>query len=174
MTMLSGIGKYSEQRTRPLSVRFARSCDAATVLSNRHKIPKEDHPNVFIKPFMSISERKTESTLLKERRTLIDSGVERRFIRIRGNSIYINKTKVGSASEDIFIRNQQLQHQLQSPKPIPTCCDTNNVKVLSANATNPAAPPNDNDVRPTTEEHSQRLQLHERPCSSSPLPTNSN
>ena len=97
------IGKYSKQRTRPLIVKFARSCDVASVLSNRHKISKADCPNVFLKPFMSIAERKTESTLLKERRTLIDSGFERKLIKIRGNSLYINKAKVGSANEDIFI-----------------------------------------------------------------------
>ena len=82
----SRIGPYSEPRTRPLIVKFARSYDVAIVLSNRHRIPKSEHPNVYIKPFMSIAERKTESALLKERRALIDSGVERRLIKIRGNS----------------------------------------------------------------------------------------
>ena len=73
----SRIGKYSEPRSRPLCVKFARSCDVAAVLSNRYKLSKIDHPNVFIKPFMTIAERKVESILLKERRTLIDSEVER-------------------------------------------------------------------------------------------------
>jgi hypothetical protein len=166
----SRIGKYSEQRARPLSVKFARTCDVAAVLSNRQKISK-DHPNVFIKPFMSIAERKIESILLKERRTLIDSGVERKLIKIRGNSIYINKTKVGSANEDIFIRCQQPQDQ--SSEPTPTCHGTNNV--LSATAASSAANTT-NDVRSTstTDEHSQRTQTVGRPRSSSPLFTNSN
>ena len=34
----SRIGKYSDQRTRPLLVKFTRSCDVAMVLSNRHKL----------------------------------------------------------------------------------------------------------------------------------------
>ena len=115
----SRIGKYSEPRSRPLCVKFARSCDVATVLSNRYKLSKIDHPNIFLKPFMTTAERKVESILLKERRTLIDSGVERNQIKIRGNSIYVNKTKVGSANGDIFIRCQQLQDQSHDPTPIP-------------------------------------------------------
>ena len=103
----SRIGKYSEDRTRPLIVKFARSCDVTAILSNRHKLSKTEFPKVSIKPFMSTAERKTESTLLKERRALIDNGVERRHIRIRGNSIYANGIKVGSANEDVFIRHQQ-------------------------------------------------------------------
>ena len=167
----SRIGKYSEHKTRPLSVKFARSCDVAMVLSNRHKISKVEHPRVYIKPFMSIAERKTESTLLKERRALIDSGVEKKLIKIRGNSIYIDKTKVGSANEDNFVRHQQPQDQ--SPEPIPT----NNV--LSANAAsndaNHAMSPSIlNNVGSTNEEQSQRPQSPERSRSSSPLLTNSN
>jgi hypothetical protein len=42
------------------------SCDVATVTPNRHKISKVDHPEVFIKSFMSITKRKTKSPLLKE------------------------------------------------------------------------------------------------------------
>ena len=168
----SRIGKYSEPRTRPLCVKFARSCDVTTVLSNRHKMSKVDHPNVFIKPFMTNAERKVESLLLKERRTLIDSGVERKQIKIRGNSLYINKTKVGSANEDIFIRCQQLQDQ--SHDPTPTCRDTNNV--LSATASNAAnhAANTTNDVRSTNDDHSQRVLTGGRPHSSSPLSTNPN
>ena len=169
----SRIGKYSEQRTRPLSVKFSRSCDVAMVLSNRHKISKAEYPKIFIKPFMSIAERITESTLLKEGRTLIDSGIERKLIRIRGNSIYINKTKVGSANinKGNFVRHQQPLDQ--SPESIPT----NNI--LSANAASNAAsldvsPNIPDNVGSSNEVQSQRLQSPERPRSSSPLPSNSN
>ena len=123
----SRIGKYSEERARPLIIKFARSRDAATVLANRHKISKSDHPNVFLKPFMTMAERKTESTLLRERRALIESGIERKLIKIRGNSIFVNKNKVGSANEDTFIRDQHrsitdVQKQSREPTPI---CNTN-------------------------------------------------
>ena len=158
----SRIGKYSEDRTRPLIVRFARSCDVATILSSRHKISRSEHPHVFLKPYMTITERKTESTLLKERRVLIDSGVERKLIKIRGNSIYINKTKVGSANEATFTRllqrnisesDQQVQPHVIDPSP--TRQDTTNVP--SASVTN-----SDTNTMPTNdEEPSQKPQAGE-------------
>ena len=130
----SRIGPYSESRTRPLIVKFARSYDVATVLSNRFRISKSEHPNVYIKPFMSAAERKTESTLLKERRALIDSGVERRLIKIRGNSIYINRAKVGSANEDTFIRHSQ--HSIHGlPRDCtPTSNDSSNTMLISTSS----------------------------------------
>jgi hypothetical protein len=148
-------------------LKFARTCDVAAVLSNRQKVSK-DHPNVFIKPFMSTAERKIESILLKERRTLIGSGVERKPIKIRGNSIYINKTKVGSANEDIFIRWQD-----QSSEPTPTRHGTNIVLSATA-ASNAANTTNYVSSTSTTDEHNQRTQTIGRPHSSSPLSTNSN
>lgn len=78
----SKIDKHSEHRTRPLIVKFACSCDVTTVLSNRHKLSKTDCPSVSLKPFMPISDRKTESIPLKEKRTLIESGLERKLIQI--------------------------------------------------------------------------------------------
>ena len=172
----SRIGKYSEPRSRPLCVKFARSCDVATVLSNRYKLSKIDHPNIFLKPFMTTAERKVESILLKERRTLIDSGIERNQIKIRGNSIYVNKTKVGSANGDIFIRCQQLQDQSHDPTPIPHNTSTNNVLSATAasSATNHSANTTVNDVRSTNDKHSQRAPTDGKPHSSSPLSTNSN
>ena len=75
------LGKYSIERSRPVLVKLARSCD-------RHKLSK--FPNVSIKPHMSVSERVTESTLLKERRVLINSRfVDKSTIKLRGNCLYI-------------------------------------------------------------------------------------
>ena len=172
----SRIGKYSEPRSRPLCVKFARSCDVAAVLSNRYKLSKIDHPNIFLKPFMTTAERKVESILLKERRTLIDSGIERNQIKIRGNSIYINKTKVGSANGDIFIRCQQLQDQSHDLTPIPHNTSTNNILSATAanSATNHSANTTVNDVKSTNDEHSQRAPIDGKLHSSSPLSTNSN
>ena len=47
------------------------------------------HP-FFIKPDLTPSARKVESFLLQEKRKLIDSGVDRRSIKIRGFNIYVN------------------------------------------------------------------------------------
>ena len=135
----SRIGKYSEERARPLIIKFARSCDAATVLANRHKISKSDHPNVFLKPFMTVAERKTESTLLRERRALIESGIERKLIKIRGNSIFVKKCKVGSANEDTFFRDQHhsiTDVQKQSREPTPICDMNATINATPTNVTN--------------------------------------
>ena len=78
------IGKYSEERTRPIVARLTRVQDVYKILANKHKLPRS--PNnvksyVSIKPFMTKTERLTESTLLKERRALIESGTDRRDIK---------------------------------------------------------------------------------------------
>ena len=166
----SRIGKYSEHKTRPLLVKFARSCDVAAVLSSRHKISKAECPNVSIKPFMTISERKTESTLLKERRALIDSGVERKHIRIRGNSMYVNGTKVGSANENIFTRHQIEDQPLISNPPTNNSSTSN---VMSTNVASNAASNMSTNFTNDAISNSQELQhSHVGSPSSSPLSTN--
>ena len=131
----SRIGKYSEHRTRLLIVKFARSCDITAVLSNRlHKLSKAEFPNVSIKSFMSIAERKTESTLLKERRALMENGVERSTSGYMGFLSMPMDIKIGSANEDVFIRHKQSENQ----PPVSTHStdsSTNNVE-----CTNSAAP----------------------------------
>ena len=51
---------------------------------------------------MSESERIIESTLLKERRALIDSGTDRNSVIICGNSLYVNNAEYGTANESNF------------------------------------------------------------------------
>ena len=161
------IGKYSEHRTRPLIVKFARSCDVAAVLSNRHKMSKADSPSVSIKPFMSIEERRTESTLLKERRTLIEGGIERKCIRIRGNSLYVNRVKVGSANEDVFTRHQQIEDQVSTP---PTDSSTSNV-IMSTHVVSNAASNVSTNITNDATSNSQQSHVSSRSHSSSPLST---
>ena len=48
---------------------------------------------------MPFEERMVENSLLKERRSLINSGIERRFIKICGNSIYV-KNKLHGIVQD--------------------------------------------------------------------------
>ena len=118
-------------------IKFARSCDAATVLANRHKISKTDHPNVFLKPYMTVAERKTESTLLRERRALIESGIERKLIKIRDNSMFVNKMKVGSANENTFIpdRHSITDLQKQPEEPTPTLDITSTIATTNTTPT---------------------------------------
>ena len=82
------LGKFADNRTkpRPLLVKFLRSIDASNVLRNKTKLK----PGIFLKPDMSAEERAKESLLLKERWSLIQKGVERKRIKLRNFSIFID------------------------------------------------------------------------------------
>ena len=71
------LGKYSVEakKSRPLLVKFIRASKRRSSIG----------ASVIIKPDMSPSERKRESILLKERWSLIQSGVPRKAIRIQGS-----------------------------------------------------------------------------------------
>ena len=71
------LGRYTAEnrKPRPLLVKFIRVADVARVLSKRGSLP------VIIKPDMSPHERKIESLLLKERWSLMQSGVPRESIK---------------------------------------------------------------------------------------------
>lgn len=88
------LGKYQNDKTRPLLVKMARPNDVHSILMLRYKL--SSRPGIGVKPDMSLEERKVESLLLKERRRFIDHGIERSAIKIRGNSIFVNKNKTGS------------------------------------------------------------------------------
>ena len=51
---------------------------------------------------MSSEERTIENTLLKERRRLINIGTECKFIKIRGNSLYVRNKLHGSVMDAHF------------------------------------------------------------------------
>ena len=93
----SRLGKYSVTRSRPVLVKLARSCDVSLILSSRHKLSSQSSSqsqNIYIKQFMSALEKLTEAAFLKERRALINSGVDRQSIKIRGNFLYVNNSKI--------------------------------------------------------------------------------
>ena len=82
------LGKFSsdKKKPRPLLVKFIRAADVSTVLSKRRSLRNS---LVSIKPDMSPLEQKCESLLLKERWSLIQSGVPRPAIRIRGSRLLV-------------------------------------------------------------------------------------
>ena len=51
---------------------------------------------------MSSEGRTIENTLLKERRKLINTGMEHKFIKIRGNSLYVKNKLHGSVTDTHF------------------------------------------------------------------------
>ena len=81
------VGKYNfeRQRPRPTLVKFIRSADASNVLFKRNMTPK---PYV-IKPDLSKLEQIRNSVLLKERWSLIQSGINCKSIKIHNHSIYV-------------------------------------------------------------------------------------
>ena len=109
----STLGKYSQdhQRPRPVLVRLTRTCEVASILANPHKLAST--PDISIKPHMSFKEKQIESILLRERRTLIDNGVDKKSIKLRGNAIYINGIKHGTACESAC--NNLSLHIRESP-----------------------------------------------------------
>ena len=88
------LGKYSAQQKqpRPILVKFIRITDVSGILSrcrNAFGSP------IRIKPDMSPEERQRESSLLRERWRLIQSGVLRNVIKIRGSHLYVNNKVFG-------------------------------------------------------------------------------
>ena len=98
----SRLGKFTPNINRPLLVKLARSNDVASILSNRKKLVDSRHDQISIKPFMSPDERRAESLLLKERRSLISSGTNSKQIRIRNNRIYVRNILHGKVISGKF------------------------------------------------------------------------
>ena len=67
-------------------------------------------PGIGIKPDLSADDKKIESLLLKERRSFIVSGVERKNIRISGSTIYVNKLKHGIVLDGVFQKSSDVIH----------------------------------------------------------------
>ena len=95
------LGKFSETKCRPILVTLNRSSDVLSILSKRAKL--SSIPGISIKPDMTKEQRKIESILLRERWILIQSGVHRRCIRLRGDSIFVNNKKHGSVADNEFV-----------------------------------------------------------------------
>jgi len=98
------LGKYREQaqRPRPILVKLTRTIDVSTLLIKAKSLPK----GVNIKPDMTREERLTESILLKERWSLIQSGLNRRAIKIRSNKIFVINKLHGQVVNSSFVPTQ--------------------------------------------------------------------
>ena len=76
----------NQTRPRPILAKLNRAVDVTNILSNRPNYPT----NVNIKPDLSPEDRTCESKLLAERWRLIQSWIDKRSIKIRRPSIYVN------------------------------------------------------------------------------------
>ena len=104
------LGKFSaeNQKPQPLLVKFIRAADATSVLSKRGSLRSSP---IFIKPNMSPTEKKSESMLLKERWSLIQSGVPRDAIKIHGSRLFVSNKLHGQirVSGTSLLLSSQLQ-----------------------------------------------------------------
>lgn len=117
------LGKYKPERNRPIMVKFVRCHDVIAILSSKSKLSAQS--GVSIKPDLTPQERQSESLLLKERRALINSGVDRKAIKIRGNALFVNLEKHGSVINStlqrvspITLNDLQVGESSLSPSPI--------------------------------------------------------
>ena len=103
------LGKFKSQltRPRPILVKLQRSIDVTAILANRWSLSSP----LLIKPDMSPDERTTESTLLRERWSLIQAGYDRKRIKINNNRIYLDSQFFGEVIDSRFQRsNKQKPH----------------------------------------------------------------
>ena len=92
------LGKYHNNlsRPRPIIAQMNSTVDVANLLAQRGSLPN----NVILKPDLSQQERFTESLLMKERWKLIQSGHDRKVIKIRNSSIFVNGRLHGRVSNN--------------------------------------------------------------------------
>ena len=97
------LGKYDPQhkRPRPILVKFIRTLDVSSILSKRSVLS----PPINIKPDMSPEERLRDSVLLKERWSLIQSGISRSDIKIRKSHLYVKNKPYGQYQNSVFVHS---------------------------------------------------------------------
>ena len=156
------LGKFSKgARPRPLLVKFVRVSDVNKILSKVRLIPK---PYV-LKPDMSLAQRIRDSVILKERWKLIQSGIERKNIKIKNDCLYVNNQLHGRTVNQTF--------QIDSSSPSGFCTTEmsdvettpKNLLIVQEHSTSATAtfltPPQNNDCTPTQAPHS--IQQSESP-----------
>ena len=93
------LGKFKEGRSRPILVKMLRICDVSSVLALRRNLSSVA-PNISIKPDLSQEARRIERILLKERRELINSGVDKVSIKLRGSVLFKGNKRYGEAIDN--------------------------------------------------------------------------
>ena len=119
------LGRFSStiKKPRPLLVKLIQVADAIRILSMRGSV---NVAPIIVKPDMSPQERKNEYILLKERWSLIQSGVTRKDIKIRGHRLLVRNKLHGQVtttdSEVIFNchkpRSVSSDHNTQTNVPL--------------------------------------------------------
>ena len=122
------LGKFTESsRPRPILVRFIRVVDASRILAKRSDLS----PPFSLKPDLPFQQRVHNSLLLKQRWQLIQNGIDRKFITIKGDCLYVRRKLYGRVIDRTFVPEQPLQSALSSMD-IPTSSEN----VASSSSTN--------------------------------------
>ena len=97
------LGRYKvdQVKPRPILVKFVRIEDVSKVFANRW-VAKSP---ILVKPDMSKEERVRESVLLKQRWSLICSGVPKRAIKVSRSKIFVNNVEYGTYSHAGFVHS---------------------------------------------------------------------
>ena len=64
---------------------------------------------IFVRKDLSKEERRTESLLLTERRTLLGEGIQSSRIRIKGSQLFVDAKLYGQVRSSVFTRNPNFE-----------------------------------------------------------------
>ena len=95
------LGKFAANHShpRPILIRFIRIADVASVLSKKRLLSNP----YYIKSDMTREQRLTQSLIMKERWQLIQSGVDRNCIKIKGDCLLVRNKLHGRVLNKKFI-----------------------------------------------------------------------
>ena len=104
----SGLGRYKEtnDRPRPVLIKMNRSIDVINILAARKNLPS----HLAIKPDLSPKDRLIDSTLMKERWSLIQSGQDKKDIKIQGTKLYLKGNVYGSVIDSKFVSSSHSEN----------------------------------------------------------------
>ena len=94
------LGRYSENKCRPILAKMSRTCEVSSILPQRNKFKGSEFSD---KADLSKEERNGDQLLMKRRWDLMQSGIRKEAIKIRGNSMYVNNSRFGSVVNGVFI-----------------------------------------------------------------------
>ena len=129
------LGKFNPVaiHPRPLLVQFIRATDVVSVLSKKGSLSRP----LFIKPDLSPQERQRDSILLKERWSLVQTGIPRHDIKIRGPCLYVKGKLFCHFSESQVIYSSGPSELLPIPASLP--------QLALSTKDNTSMPPNENE-----------------------------
>jgi len=91
--------KQTQGCSRPLLIKLNHAIDVVTILANRSSLSDK---SITVKSDMSPDEKQKEALLLKQRWSLMQSGIDKAVIKIKSSSIYVKNRKYSYVSNSVF------------------------------------------------------------------------